>query len=353
MNYDVLGTRRQFMKKNKKRIVAAFMTVLMALTLVPTWLLGGAFATTAKADGKTSLSYKYSSSDAKTVEGKVVFSKELKDGDGTVALLQSIGEKVTADPSKSYLTTKATSADKSINYEKVADGNITKDDLPQGGAIKLTVKKDAEISLKLGVNNTNVYFCIVKQQGDAYSYVEKINVTNKNNDVNNKTFEITAQSGDVYYIFTSNSKITPNSPNPAPKEARFFSMELKGDFKILPAPDATASAITATQDTTDISKVSVDVSGLTVNEKGPDAYYAVERAKTSYGSDAEPDWNDAEEVYKYTGKETSFKYDDTVSKSGTYYYRVVGKGVASDDSVGAATTAGIQYEAALKEMLIR
>ena len=57
MNYDVLGTRRQFMKKNKKRIVAAFMTVLMALTLVPTWLLGGAFATTAKADGETQIKY--------------------------------------------------------------------------------------------------------------------------------------------------------------------------------------------------------------------------------------------------------------------------------------------------------
>lgn len=41
------------MKKNRKRIVAAFMTVLMALTLVPTWLLGGALATTAKADDAT------------------------------------------------------------------------------------------------------------------------------------------------------------------------------------------------------------------------------------------------------------------------------------------------------------
>ena len=29
------------------------MTVLMALTLVPTWLLGGALATTAKADDAT------------------------------------------------------------------------------------------------------------------------------------------------------------------------------------------------------------------------------------------------------------------------------------------------------------
>lgn len=41
------------MKKNRKRIVAAFMTVLMALTLVPTWLLGGVFTTTAKAAGET------------------------------------------------------------------------------------------------------------------------------------------------------------------------------------------------------------------------------------------------------------------------------------------------------------
>lgn len=51
-----LGTRRQFMKKNRKRIVAAFMTILMALTLVPTWLLGGVFATTAKADNTVELS---------------------------------------------------------------------------------------------------------------------------------------------------------------------------------------------------------------------------------------------------------------------------------------------------------
>lgn len=40
------------MKKNKKRILAAAMTVLMALTLIPTWLLGGIFATTAKAEGE-------------------------------------------------------------------------------------------------------------------------------------------------------------------------------------------------------------------------------------------------------------------------------------------------------------
>lgn len=44
------------MKKNRKRIVAAFMTILMALTLVPTWLLGGVFATTAKADNTVELS---------------------------------------------------------------------------------------------------------------------------------------------------------------------------------------------------------------------------------------------------------------------------------------------------------
>ena len=42
------------MKKNKKRILAAVMTVLMALTLIPTWLLGGVFATTAKAENQGS-----------------------------------------------------------------------------------------------------------------------------------------------------------------------------------------------------------------------------------------------------------------------------------------------------------
>lgn len=48
------------MRKNRKRIIAAIMTALMVLTLVPTWLLGGVFATTAKAENKT---YTYSAAE--------------------------------------------------------------------------------------------------------------------------------------------------------------------------------------------------------------------------------------------------------------------------------------------------
>lgn len=51
------------------------------------------------------------------------------------------------------------------------------------------------------------------------------------------------------------------------KEVRFYSLEITGDFFKIDAPNAKASAIKATQDTTDPSKVSVDVSGLSVNEK--------------------------------------------------------------------------------------
>ncbi|MCI6165582.1 MAG: hypothetical protein MR675_10425, partial [Lachnospira sp.] len=69
------------MKKNRKRIIAALMTVLMALTLVPTWLLGGVFVTTAKADGTTS-SDKVHIFDAKDItDGKLPESDYFSFGD--------------------------------------------------------------------------------------------------------------------------------------------------------------------------------------------------------------------------------------------------------------------------------
>ena len=317
MNYDVLGTRRQFMKKNKKRIVAAFMTVLMALTLVPTWLLGGAFATTAKADGETQIKYEYSKSDVD--EENKLLVKEFKDGDGLVAKYEIVGggkEDVISDGKWDFRPT---------------SGYDVATEIPKKGFIRVTAGKTCDVTLSIvcGSNNKDLYIV-------------------KNGDVANKqTVKVGKEATDVS-LGTLNKDDVVNVYVASGQKIRCELVTLKGNFKIIAAPDAKASAIKATQDTTDPSKVSVDVSGLSVNEKGPDVYYAVERVKTSYGSDAEPDWNDAEEVYKYTGKETSFKYDDTVSKSGTYYYRVVGKGVASDDSVGDATTAGIQYEAALE-----
>ena len=320
------------MKKNRKRIMAAFMTVLMALTLVPTWLLGGAFATTAKAEEGVKLSYKY----VQAADTPDDFSKTISDGNGEVIKIEAVkGTLGQGSASGDYLSVKPGSTSEAMSTTDAKSGVVTKDTMPKNGYVKLTVNRDSDISVNVGINNTKMNFCIVKQVGETYSFVVSEYESAK---FSNKEFKINdAKKGDTYYIFTTNGK-----------EVRFYNLEITGDFFKIDAPDAKASAIKATQDTTDPSKVSVDVSGLSVNEKGPDAYYAVERVKTSYGSDAEPDWNDAEEVYKYTGKETSFKYDDTVSKSGTYYYRVVGKGVASDDSVGAATTAGIQYEAALE-----
>ena len=305
------------MKKNRKRIVAAFMTVLMALTLVPTWLLGGAFATTAKADGETKIEYEYSRSDVD--EENKLLVKEFKDGDGLVAKYEIVGggkEDVISDGKWDFRPT---------------SGYDVATEIPKKGFIRVTAGKTCDVTLSIVCGSKNKDLYIVK-----------------NGDVANKqTVKVGKEATDVS-LGTLNKDDVVNVYVASGQKIRCELVTLKGNFKIIAAPDAKASAIKATQDTTDPSKVSVDVSGLSVNEKGPDAYYAVERVKTSYGSDAEPDWNDAEEVYKYTGKETSFKYDDTVSKSGTYYYRVVGKGVASDDSVGAATTAGIQYEAALE-----
>ena len=305
------------MKKNRKRIVAAFMTVLMALTLVPTWLLGGAFATTAKADGETQIKYEYSRSDVDEVNKLLV--KEFKDGDGLVAKYEIVGggkEDVISDEKWDFRPT---------------SGYDVATEIPKKGFIRVTAGKTCDVTLSIVCGSKNKDLYIVK-----------------NGDVANKqTVKVGKEATDVS-LGTLNKDDVVNVYVASGQKIRCELVTLKGNFKIIAAPDAKASAIKATQDTTDPSKVSVDVSGLSVNEKGPDVYYAVERVKTSYGSDAEPDWNDAEEVYKYTGKETSFKYDDTVSKSGTYYYRVVGKGVASDDSVGVATTAGIQYEAALE-----
>ena len=289
------------MKKNRKRIVAAFMTVLMALTLVPTWLLGGAFATTAKAEEGVKLSYKY----VQAADTPDDFSKTISDGNGEVIKIEAVkGTLGQGSASGDYLSVKPGSTSEAMSTADAKTGVVTKDTMPKNGYVKLTVNRDSDISVNVGINNTKMNFCIVKQVGETYSFVVSEYESAK---FANKEFKINdAKKGDTYYIFTTNGK-----------EVRFYSLEITGDFFKIDAPNAKASAIKATQDTTDPSKVSVDVSGLSVNEKGPDAYYAVERVKTSYGSDAEPDWNDAEEVYKYTGKETSFKYDDTVSKSGT------------------------------------
>ena len=78
------------MKKNRKRIVAAFMTVLMALTLVPTWLLGGVFATTAKADEKT---YSYDVTKDSNWKKNTNIAKDTKIGTDGYFVIGNGGEK--------------------------------------------------------------------------------------------------------------------------------------------------------------------------------------------------------------------------------------------------------------------
>ena len=78
------------MKKNRKRIVAAFMTILMALTLVPTWLLGGVFTTTAKADEKT---YSYDVTKDSNWKKNTNIAKDTKIGTDGYFVIGNGGEK--------------------------------------------------------------------------------------------------------------------------------------------------------------------------------------------------------------------------------------------------------------------
>lgn len=254
------------MKKNRKRLMAAFMAVLMVLTLVPTWLLGGIFATTAKADDDVTLGYTFKEADLS--KDKSSSSAEIKDGDGIV-------------------------------YEVTA----------------------------------------VKGKGEEFSIAgNTLKLKGVKSQANEEITDVKA--GDVIYLYANKAKRLKITGEDA--------IKVTGAFKYIAAPDATKSVVTATNSAEDATKVTVDVKDLAVNEKGPDVYYLLQRAKVAYGSDATPDWTKAEEVSTYTGKETSFTYEDTLSKSGTYYYRVVGKGVAANDSEGTATTAGVSYEADVK-----
>lgn len=316
------------MKKNRKRLMAAFMAVLMVLTLVPTWLLGGIFATTAYADDDVTLGYTFKEADLS--KDKSSSSAEIKDGDGIVY-------EVTAVKGKGEEFSIAGNTLKLKGVKSQANGDVPTEDY---GYVKISVKKDCtKISIDYYIESTGDYANCVKVSKDG-----TVTVIASNKAVTNKVLaneEITdVKAGDVIYLYANKAKRLKITGEDA--------IKVTGAFKYIAAPDATKSVVTATNSAEDATKVTVDVKDLAVNEKGPDVYYLLQRAKVAYGSDATPDWTKAEEVSTYTGKETSFTYEDTLSKSGTYYYRVVGKGVAANDSEGTATTAGVSYEADVK-----
>lgn len=135
------------MKKNRKRIVAAFMTVLMALTLVPTWLLGGAFATTAKAEDAVELSGVAMATivkdkvDKKTF--KESFGKAYDCGNGFV-IEEGVKHKVSGKDIKEGSTT-IFKGKKSSNGEidsvclQVDDSNAIKYTVPEGKTATITI----------------------------------------------------------------------------------------------------------------------------------------------------------------------------------------------------------------------
>lgn len=332
------------MKKNRKRLMAAFMAVLMVLTLVPTWLLGGIFATTAKADGKeVTLSQMYKDGYILlNKDGKKVYSYEMKDANGTIADIEAVAPQGNLTDKKNYLNVKPSEA---VTLDTDKD-TVDKDSMPKDGYMKLTVKKDAtDLKLYVNTSGTKQTICVVKKEGSDYTWVSKeykADKAEKTGDKKSKYYTVdfgTVKSGEEYYIFVKASSA---------KDVAYWGYDITGNFVPVPAPDATKSVTTVTQDTTDTSKIVVNVKDLAVNEKGPAVYYSLQRVKVTYGTDGSPDWTKAEEIYKYTGKETSFSYEDTVSKTGVYYYRVVGKGLGSTDSNGTATTAGVSYEADVK-----
>ena len=330
------------MKKNRKRLMAAFMAVLMVLTLVPTWLLGGIFATTAKADGKeVTLSQMYKDGYILlNKDGKKVYSYEMKDANGTIADIEAVAPQGNLTDKKNYLNVKPSEA---VTLDTDKD-TVDKDSMPKDGYMKLTVKKDAtDLKLYVNTSGTKQTICVVKKEGSDYTWVSKEYKADKAEKTGDKKYYTvdfgTVKSGEEYYIFVKASSA---------KDVAYWGYDITGNFVPVPAPDATKSVTTVTQDTTDTSKIVVNVKDLAVNEKGPAVYYSLQRVKVTYGTDGSPDWTKAEEIYKYTGKETSFSYEDTVSKTGVYYYRVVGKGLGSTDSNGTATTAGVSYEADVK-----
>ena len=173
------------MKKNRKRLMAAFMAVLMVLTLVPTWLLGGIFATTAKADDDVTLGYTFKEADLS--KDKSSSSAEIKDGDGIVY-------EVTAVKGKGEEFSIAGNTLKLKGVKSQANGDVPTEDY---GYVKISVKKDCtKISIDYYIESTGDYANCVKVSKDG-----TVTVIASNKAVTNKVLaneEITdVKAGDV------------------------------------------------------------------------------------------------------------------------------------------------------------
>lgn len=308
MNYDVLGTRRQFMKKNKKRIVAAFMTVLMALTLVPTWLLGGAFATTAKAAGETK--HTLNASDLTAKDDK----ENIPDGEVLEEYFTSYakGGNFNVVKRTSSKTGKVTSVE--VGQYKAADNC---------SGLQFTVSGTAEVKIEAsstGGSNSSMV-AIKNESGDNVA------------DANNKTENIVAgiSKTAIYYSLEAGTYLLTagnltKDANIYGRAARVYSIEVV---------ETAAGPITGVQPV--VSSVSAKYNETTGTI---DVDWTASTAAEGDGA-YEIYVNGGEKAVATIKSDAAMKYSYKPSASGSYTFTV--KGVLGDKKNDGVTSASVSY----------
>ncbi|MDO5382615.1 MAG: right-handed parallel beta-helix repeat-containing protein [Eubacteriales bacterium] len=325
--------------RKKQRITAIVMAVIMVVGLLPVTMLSGLFVKTTKAATvQGSLEYDY---EGGTLENTATsFTEKIEDGSNTpVATIDGYDIKITKASDGSsyndYIKALPPAKGEGVPYD-VAGGEDASAAVPSKGYFKITVGKACDLKLSLANNNTGIYFCIVRKRGEAYSFAKQ-QITSAKLTKNDNITITDAQANDEYYIYCSQK-----SGKTDVCEIRLFSVEATGTFETLDGP--TPVSITAEKDSTDGTKVNI-TGGLTANNNGPKAYYVLQRSAKG-DDDTYKDWED---IAKYTGADGTWRYQDTLSSSGTYKYRIVGRGILVEDKVveSATTNNEITYAAPL------
>lgn len=296
------------MKKNRKRIVAAFMTVLMALTLVPTWLLGGAFATTAKAAGETKHTLNASDLTAKDDKEKIPDGEVLEEYFTSYAK----GGNFNVVKRTSSSTGKVTSVE--VGQYKAADNC---------SGLQFTVSGTAEVKIEAsstGGSNSSMV-AIKNESGDNVA------------DANNKTENIVAGTGKtaIYYSLEAGTYLLTagnltKDANSYGRAARVYSIEVV---------ETAAGPITGVQPV--VSSVSAKYNETTGTI---DVDWTASTAAEGDGA-YEIYVNGGEKAVATIKSDAAMKYSYKPSASGSYTFTV--KGVLGDKKNDGVTSASVSY----------
>lgn len=296
------------MKKNRKRIVAAFMTVLMALTLVPTWLLGGAFATTAKAAGETKHTLNASDLTAKDDKEKIPDGEVLEEYFTSYAK----GGNFNVVKRTSSSTGKVTSVE--VGQYKAADNC---------SGLQFTVSGTAEVKIEAsstGGSNSSMV-AIKNESGDNVA------------DVNNKTENIVAGTSKtaIYYSLEAGTYLLTagnltKDANSYGRAARVYSIEVV---------ETAAGPITGVQPV--VSSVSAKYNETTGTI---DVDWTASTAAEGDGA-YEIYVNGGEKAVATIKSDAAMKYSYKPSASGSYTFTV--KGVLGDKKNDGVTSASVSY----------